>query len=237
MNMKDKPLVLAVDDEAKIRDLLKSYLERSGYTALCAKSGTEGMALFEANRDSGTPVSLILLDLMLPDFSGEVFCRKVREVSDIPLIMITARVDEESIIRGLQIGADDYVRKPFSPRELMARVEAALRPHRGAAPEGKTLVYGGLAVDSGMRSVSLHNRSIALTRDEYNILVLLMSRRTKIFTREEILDRIKGEEYDGFDRSIDTHIKNLRAKLGDDPRAPRYIATVYGMGYRFGTLP
>jgi DNA-binding response OmpR family regulator len=156
--------------------------------------------------------------------------------------MITARVDEESIIHGLSIGADDYVCKPFSPRQLIARVQAALRrgmPHQqaGAVASVKAsvqLIHDGLCVDTEKRNVTLNGEPLSLTRDEYNILALLMGRMAKIFTRDEILERIKGDDYDGFDRSIDTHIKNLRAKLGDDPRAPRYIITVYGMGYRFG---
>jgi DNA-binding response OmpR family regulator len=230
--MKSGQTVLAVDDEEKILELLKSYLEINGYRALCAPSGREGMALFERNS-----VDLVLLDLMLPDISGEAFCRKLRETADVPVIMITARADEESVIKGLRAGADDYVCKPFSPRELMARVEAALRRSRlsgGGTREDTALSYRDLAVDTANRTVSRGGKLIGLTKDEYHILALLMSRRSKIFTRDEILAKVKGGDYDGFDRTIDTHIKNLRAKLGDDPRSPRYITTVYGMGYRFG---
>ncbi|MDR3170193.1 MAG: response regulator transcription factor [Treponema sp.] len=227
--MKDRPMVLVVDDEEKIRSLVKSYLEISGYTGLCAQNGREGMELFNKN-----PVSLILLDLMLPDLSGEAWCRKIREVSDVPIIMITAKVDEESIIQGLNIGADDYVCKPFSPRQLMARVESVLRRTRNTQKTDPCLVYDDLTLDTEKRSLSRKGEAITLTRDEYHILALLMSRQTKIFTRDEILEHIKGETYEGFDRSIDTHIKNLRSKIGDDPKAPKYIVTVYGMGYRFG---
>ncbi|MDR0388073.1 MAG: response regulator transcription factor [Treponema sp.] len=230
--MSAKPLVLVIDDEEKIRELVKSYLDASGYTGLCAKNGREGMAVFEREN-----VSLILLDLMLPDFSGEEFCRRILEFSGVPIIMITAKVDEESIIRGLKIGADDYVCKPFSPRQLMARVEAALRKQGqrdGGGKAGKILAHDDLTVHTGNRSASLRGKTLALTRDEFNILALLMSRQAKIFTRDEILEHVKGDEYDGFDRSIDTHIKNIRAKIGDDPKAPKYITTVYGMGYRFG---
>jgi DNA-binding response OmpR family regulator len=236
--MQEKAVVLVVDDEAKIRELLKAYLQANGFTGLSAGTGKEGMTLFERYLSSATPISLILLDLMLPDFSGEEFCRKVRQVSDTPIIMITARVDEESIIHGLSIGADDYVCKPFSPRQLIARVQAALRrgmpPQTAGATAGAQLIHEGLCVDTEKRNATLNGEPLSLTRDEYNILALLMGRMAKIFTRDEILERIKGDDYDGFDRSIDTHIKNLRAKLGDDPRAPRYIITVYGMGYRFG---
>jgi DNA-binding response OmpR family regulator len=226
--MKGKQSVLVVDDEVKILELVKSYLEINGYTAFCAKTGREGMELFGKN-----PVSLILLDLMLPDFSGEEFCKKIRQVSNIPIIMITAKVDEASVIRGLNTGADDYVCKPFSPRQLMARVAAALR-RGGGESGGGFLSCGGLTADTEKRTVSRNGETLSLTRDEYNILTLLMSRQAKIFTREEILEAVKGDDYDGIDRSVDTHIKKLRAKIEDDPKTPKYIITVYGMGYRMG---
>ncbi|AEF86533.1 two component transcriptional regulator, winged helix family [Treponema primitia ZAS-2] len=234
--------VLVVDDEAKILDIVKSYLEKSGYRALTAGTGKEALAALRSNK-----VSLLLLDLMLPDFSGEELCRKVRSESDMPIIMMTAKVDEESIIRGLRIGADDYVTKPFSPRQLMARVAAALRradgPSSGTGPgEGRNLQrsfprilsWEALSADTGNRRVTKNGATLPLTPNEYKILILLMSRPQKIFTRDEIIDSIKGDDYDGFDRAIDSHIKNLRQKIEDDPRSPRYILTVYGMGYRFG---
>jgi DNA-binding response OmpR family regulator len=198
---------------------------------LCAKSGREGLALFENH-----PVSLMLLDLMLPDFSGEELCKRVRQTSDIPVIMITAKAEEENIIRGLNIGADDYVTKPFSPRQLMARVHAALRRSGGKETPKNYLFCRDLSADTEKRIVSRGGKAVNLTRDEYNILTLLMSRQAKIFTREEILEAIKGAGYDGFDRSVDTHIKKLRAKIEDDPKAPKYITTVYGMGYRLGDV-
>ena len=224
--------VLVVDDEPKILELVRSYLVMNGFTALCAASGGEGMRLFGEH-----PVSLILLDLMLPDLSGEEFCAKVRRESDVPVIMLTAKADEESIIRGLNMGADDYVCKPFSPRQLMARVRAALRRSgdgSGLDTAGRFLTCGDLAVDTEKRIASRKGEQLALTRDEYHILTLLMSRQAKIFTRDEILEAVKGDGYDGFDRSVDSHIKRLRSKIGDDPKAPKYIVTVYGMGYRFG---
>ncbi|MDR1587843.1 MAG: response regulator transcription factor, partial [Treponema sp.] len=221
--MKGKQTVLIVDDEVKILELVKSYLEINGYAALCAKTGREGMELFEKNSGSERRVSLILLDLMLPDFSGEEFCKKIRQVSDVPIIMITAKVDEASIIRGLNIGADDYVCKPFSPRQLMARVAAALRRGGGGESGGGFLFCGDLTADTEKRIVSRNGEALGLTRDEYSILTLLMSRQAKVFTREEILEAVKGGDYDGFDRSVDTHIKKLRAKLGDDPKTPKYI--------------
>ncbi|MDR1221192.1 MAG: response regulator transcription factor [Treponema sp.] len=231
--MKRKQTVLVVDDEEKIRGLVQSYLEANGYTALCAKNGGEGMDLFEKNA-----VSLILLDLMLPDFSGEEFCRAIRETSNIPIIMVTAKVEETDIIRGLKMGADDYVTKPFSPRQLMARVDAALRragdAENSRRRSNRFLQRHDLIIDTEQRSVTRDGKAIALTRDEYNILALLMSRQAKIFTRDEILESIKGGDYEAFDRVIDAHIKKLRAKIGDDSKSPKYIATVYGVGYRIG---
>jgi DNA-binding response OmpR family regulator len=228
--MKDKQAILVVDDEVKILELVKAYLEMEGFPVLCAKSGREGLAFFESR-----PVSLILLDLMLPDFSGEELCKKIRQVSDVPIIMITARVEEENIIQGLKIGADDYVTKPFSPRQLVARVHAALRRSGGKKGTETALSCGALSVDTEKRIVYRDGEVLNLTRDEYRILVLLMSRQAKIFTREEILEAVKGSDYDGFDRSVDTHIKKLRAKIEDDPKTPEYIITVYGMGYRLGS--
>jgi DNA-binding response OmpR family regulator len=223
-----EPLVLVVDDEAKIRELVSSYLEKSGYRALAAGTGKEALALLERE-----PVALLLLDLMLPDLSGEELCAKIRAVSELPVIMMTARAGEESIIHGLSLGADDYVTKPFSPRELMARVGAALRRSKmishNEPPGGRILAWEGLAANLDERRVSVNGEALALTPNEYNILLLLMSRPQKIFTRDEIIAAVK-DDYDGFDRAIDTHIKNLRQKLGD----PKYIHTVYGMGYRFG---
>jgi DNA-binding response OmpR family regulator len=230
--MKDKQTVLVVDDEEKILSLVKSYLEINDYTALCAKNGREGMTLFEKNS-----VSLILLDLMLPDFSGENFCRRIRELSRIPIIMITAKTEEADIIHGLKIGADDYVTKPFSPRQLMARIEVAIRRTADNDNLRRFLQYNDLIIDTEQRSVKCNEKTIALTRDEYNILTLLMSRQAKIFTRDEIMEAVKGDDYDAFDRTIDAHIKKLRAKIEDDSKSPKYITTVYGMGYRIGGNP
>jgi DNA-binding response OmpR family regulator len=225
------PVVLVVDDEVKILEIVQSYLEKNGYRALIAKNGGEALALLRSN-----DVSLLRLDLMLPDLSGEELCRKIRADSDMPIIMMTAKVEEQDIIRGLNLGADDYVTKPFSPRELMARVAAALRRSAagGREPARRVMVSGGLLLDGENRRVSLDGEDLTLTPNEYRILALLMARPHKIFTRDEIIENVKTDEYDGFDRAIDSHVKNLRQKLRDDSRAPRYIITVYGMGYRFG---
>jgi DNA-binding response OmpR family regulator len=243
MLMAEKLLVLVVDDEAKILEVVKSYLERYGYEALTARNGIEALGLLHKHVALGRPVSLVLLDLMLPDLDGEDLCKRVRAESDVPIIMMTAKVEERDIVHGLNLGADDYVTKPFSPRELMARVASVLRrsasgsgvgvPGRGAAAGG-ILSSGALEVDTGNRRVVLAGKALGLTSNEYRILVLLMSRPHKIFTRDEIIENIKDDAFDGLDRAVDTHVKNLRRKLGDDPRSPAYIVTVYGMGYRFG---
>ncbi|MDR3342045.1 MAG: response regulator transcription factor [Treponema sp.] len=230
--MPDQALVLVVDDEVKILDMVSAYLEKSGYRPLMAQTGTEALSLLQQH-----PVSLVLLDLMLPDISGEALCRKVRAGSAVPIIMMTAKVDEGSIIHGLGMGADDYVTKPFSPRQLMARVAAVLRRSGiggTAAVERRVLTWEGLSVDTENRQVSKNGETITLTPHEYKILALLMAHPQKIFTRDEIIAGVKSDDYEGFDRTIDTHVKNLRQKIEDDSKTPKYIVTVYGMGYRFG---
>jgi DNA-binding response OmpR family regulator len=230
--MADKPAILVVDDEEKIREVVKSYLETNGFQTLCAKNGKQALELFASQR-----VDLVLLDLMLPDLSGEDICKKIRSLSMVPIIMLTAKVDEASIIHGLNIGADDYITKPFSPRELVARVKAVVRrsgERQGDnAVRGQLITCGELTIDTNARTVKRNGAEISLTPNEYKILTLLASRPEKIFTRDEIIDTAFGDEYGGFDRAVDTHIKNLRAKIADDPKNPRYILTVYGMGYRF----
>ncbi|GMO29854.1 MAG: response regulator transcription factor [Termitinemataceae bacterium] len=244
---KDKPVILVVDDEEKISDVIVSYLQASGFTGISANNGRDALFLFKKH-----DVALVLLDLMLPDLSGESVCKKIRAAepegfaSSVPIIMLTAKVDEASIVHGLNIGADDYITKPFSPKELVARVEAALRRNnvlnvKNESKEGGTesstdnsncLYCGNLVVDTDIRRVMCGNTEIILTPNEYKILVLLMSRPQKIFTREEIIECALGDDFDGFDRAVDTHIKNLRQKIGDDPKSPAYIKTVYGVGYK-----
>jgi DNA-binding response OmpR family regulator len=239
--------VLVVDDEAKILDIVESYLKAGGFTVFCARTGNEALSIWRReSAQGGNGLDIIILDLMLPDLSGETVCRKIRAASPIPIIMLTAKTGEDNIIAGFNLGADDYVVKPFSPKQLIARIEAVLRRSAGQIvrannPElsrkrGDTgiLSLGGLTLDRDARSVHKNGSLVPLTRNQFDLLALLMSRPAKIWTREEIIDRIKGDDFDGFDRAIDTHVKNLRQKLGDDPKAPRHIVTVYGVGYRFG---
>ncbi|MFP3040666.1 response regulator transcription factor [Treponema primitia] len=231
--MDTKTAILVIDDEKKIVEIVKSYLEKDGYRALTAANGTEALRLLQENQ-----VSLILLDLMLPGLTGEEICRKVRESSDIPIIMMTAKVEEENIIHGLSIGADDYVTKPFRPRQLMARIAAVLR-RSGLAGDGtpqkrgKVYFFGPLTVDTENKRVTKREQPLSLTPNEYKILALLLSRPQKIFTRDEIIEAINND-YDGIDRNIDVHVSNLRKKIEDEPKSPRFIMSIYGMGYRFG---
>jgi DNA-binding response OmpR family regulator len=226
--MDKKPVVLALDDEKKITELLKAYLERAGFETICSNTGRDALAIIER-----AAPDILLLDLMLPDISGETICRKVRENSSVPIIMLTARVDEESIIRGLTMGADDYITKPFSPKQVVARVRAALRRSGIAASKKTRLKCGALEIDTETRQVTKDGAALSLSAQEYKMLDLFMSGSAKIWTRDEIIDDVKGDDFDGFDRTIDTQKKNIRKKIEDDPKNPRYIQTVYGLGYRF----
>lgn len=224
--------ILIVDDEVKITEVIKSYLENSAYLTACAYDGKNAMSLFE----KCSPV-LIILDLMLPDMTGEDICREIRKKSRVPIIMLTAKVEDADIINGLGIGADDYLTKPFSPKQLVARVEAVLRRVSSEAiPLTNEFSFhdGDLVIDGLRHEIRKNGQFVALTPNEYKVLVTMSKYPSKVFTREELIELALGDDYDGFDRVIDTHIKNIRQKLGDDGRTPRYILTVHGTGYRFG---
>lgn len=224
--------ILVVDDEPKIVEVVKSYLENSGYIVIEAYNGKE--ALDKLDKDA---LSLIVLDLMLPDISGEEVCKIIRKRSRVPIIMLTARIEEENILKGLDIGADDYVTKPFSPRQLVARVAAVLRRLEDTVvPLSGILSYnnGDLQIDTLKYEVKKNNSALNLTPNEYKILITLVKYPSKAFTREELICMVLGEDFDGYDRTIDSHIKNLRQKLESDPKNPKYILTVHGVGYRFG---
>lgn len=224
-----KKTVLIVDDELKIVEVVKSYLEKYGYKVIEAFNGTEAMA-----KINGHNPSLIILDLMLPDMSGEEICRRVRRDSYVPIIMLTAKVEDINIINGLGMGADDYVTKPFSPRQLVARVEAVLRRAEGQPSGDLTFGGGELCIDVNNYEVKRSGVSVSLTPHEFKILSSMAGRPTKVYTREELINIISGAGYEGFDRIIDTHIKNIRQKIEPDSKNPKYILTVYGIGYRFG---
>lgn len=224
--------ILVVDDEEKIVEIVASYLEHNGYRIYKAFSGKEAFRIFEKESPA-----LVILDLMLPDVSGEEICRILRKKSRVPIIMLTAKVEEEDMVQGLNIGADDYITKPFSPRELVARVNALIRrTSEEPVLSANVLEFndGDLVVNTLKHEVKKGGKTAALTPNEYRILLALIKYPAKVFTRDELISLALGGDFDGFDRTVDTHVKNLRQKIETDPKHPRYILTVYGIGYRFG---
>ena len=220
--------ILVVDDEPKIVKQARDYLERSGFRVITAGDGKMALALAHHERPD-----LIVLDLNLPVMDGLDVCRTLRRGSDVPIIMLTARVEETDRLIGLELGADDYITKPFSPRELVARVRAVLRRVRGGVHQPGLIRVGDLEIDLNGHRVTRSGESIRLTRTEFNLLATLAQHPGQTFTRAQLLDRLHGIAYDGYDRSIDAHIKNLRRKLEANPAEPRYVFTVYAIGYRF----
>ena len=221
-------VILVVDDEPKIVKQARDYLEQSGYRVLEAGDGKTAMAQARHERPD-----LVVLDLNLPGMDGLDVCRALRRESDVPIIMLTARVDETDRLIGLELGADDYITKPFSPRELVARVRAVLRRVQGGVRQPGLIRAGDLEIDLHGYRVSRGGEPIHLTRSEFNLLAVLAQHPGQTFSRAQLLDRVHGVAYEGFDRSIDAHIKNLRRKLEPDPAEPQYVLTVYGIGYRF----
>jgi DNA-binding response OmpR family regulator len=226
-----KATILVVDDERKIRDLVSSYLAAEGYSVLTADTGQGALELALRARPD-----VIVLDLMLPDLSGEEVTRSLREASDVPILMLTAKAAEDDRVAGLRLGADDYLVKPFSPRELAARIEAILRRTKGTAADGSALSFddGRLVLDRDGWEVRVRGEPAQLTKSEFDLLLALASRPGRVFSRYELVTRVQGYDYEGYERTIDAHVKNLRRKLGDDPRAPTYVVTVTGVGYKLG---
>jgi len=219
--------ILVIEDEERIVGLLRAYLERAGYRVIAAYDGREGLELFRHERPS-----LVILDLMLPEVDGLDVARRIRRESDVPLIMLTARTEEVDRVTGLELGADDYITKPFSLRELVARVRAVLRRAEGFQIP-RRLERGDLVIDLEARRVSLPGREVELTPTEFDLLVALARHPGRVFDRLQLLEAIDRYPGEGLARTIDTHIKNLRKKLEPDPANPRYIETVHGVGYRF----
>ena len=220
--------ILVVDDELEIVKVVRAYLEQSGFRVITASDGQQALAVFRHEQPD-----LIVLDLNLPKMDGLDVCRAIRRDSNVPIIMLTARVEETDRLIGLEIGADDYIIKPFSPREVVARVRTVLRRSAPPAEPPSIIAIGALTIDPIKHEVQLHGRSIDLTPSEFNILLALAAQPGRAFSRMELLDAAQGEAYEGYERSIDVHIKNLRQKLGDEPRDPTYVLTVYGVGYKF----
>jgi len=224
--------VLVVDDESKILHVISAYLEKEGYQVFTASKGKEALELTERKSPD-----LIILDLRLPDIPGEEVCQRIRQRRDIPILMLTAKVEEEDKIRGLAIGADDYLTKPFSPRELVARVRAILRRVKVEREPQRDIISfdnGRLRIDISKHEVLMNGKPLSLTPNEFRLLTALARYPGRVYTRSELINKVQGYEYEGYDRTIDAHVKNLRQKIEEDPKNPRYILTVFGVGYKFG---
>ena len=223
--------VLLVEDERKLRDLVRSYLERAGFTVLSTGSGAEALTLAA----SGSP-DLVVLDLGLPDIPGETVARELRATGGVPVLMLTAKSSEEDRIRGLELGADDYVTKPFSPRELVLRVQAILRRGGPSAAAQDVTSYGGgsIVIDEPRRTLTVRGAPVQLTPTEWGILVALATVPGRVYSRFELINKVRGYEFEGYERTVDSHVKNLRRKVEQDPANPGIIVTVLGGGYRLG---
>lgn len=220
--------ILVVEDEKKIVKLVKAYLEQAGYVVVTAADGQEALTVFRHERPN-----LVVLDLQLPTIDGLDVCRIMRRESDVPIIMLTARIEETDKLIGLELGADDYVTKPFSPRELVARVRAVLRRTEGERVVEQTITVGDVTVDLERHTVTVRGEAVELTPTEFDLLAVLIQNPGRVFTRMQLLDKVQGYAYEGYERTIDAHIKNLRKKIEPEPAEPRYILTLYGVGYKF----
>jgi len=222
------PTVLVVDDEPQIATIARDYLTRAGFSVTVATDGTSGLEMARQNRPD-----LIVLDLGLPRLDGLAVARALRRDSDVPIIMLTARVDETDRLAGFEVGADDYITKPFSPRELVARVSSVLRRTRHAPAAGAQFDVADLSIDVGRMRIERRGAAIDLTPTEFQLLTALARYPGRVFTRAQLLDAVRGTEIESFERAIDAHVKNVRRKLERDPHRPRYVLTVYGIGYKF----
>ncbi|HRV96635.1 MAG TPA: response regulator transcription factor [Anaerolineae bacterium] len=220
--------ILVVDDKASLRTMVQEYLTAEGYQVVIADNGRT--ALFVARQEKP---DLILLDIMMPEMGGYEFMQKHKQERDTPIILLTAKLEESDKVLGLELGADDYITKPFSMRELVARIRAVLRRAEKQAQPSEVLEAHGLSLDKASRLVRLEGKSVDLTPSEFDLLATLMAWPGRAFSRSELLDRLQGTSFDGVERTIDVHIRNLRTKIEPEPSQPRYIETVFGVGYRF----
>jgi DNA-binding response OmpR family regulator len=219
--------VLLIEDDSRLADMVGEYLGKAGFHVIHAESGTRGLALHGRE-----PLDVVILDLMLPDTDGLDVCRQIRARSDTPILMLTARGDPMDRVVGLEMGADDYLPKPFEPRELLARLRAILRRGRGG-PKPDLLRYGRLEIDRGAREVRLDGTPRPLTSYQFALLLALAEHAGRVMSRDALMDAVKGEQFEAFDRSIDVHVSRIRAAIEDDPRKPRRVITVRGTGYVF----
>ena len=224
--------ILIVDDEERLLRLVQAYLEQEGFHILTARDGREALTSARAEKPD-----LIVLDLMMPVMDGFEFLRRYRQEAQTPIVLLTARVDETDKVVGLELGADDYVTKPFSPRELLARVRAVLRRAGMTAPQAQVLRALDVVLDRSSHRVLVGGDNVDLTPTEFDLLATFLSAPGRAFTRLELLDRVLGTSFDGYERTVDAHVKNLRAKIEPDPAHPVHIETVYGIGYRFAEEP
>lgn len=222
--------ILIVDDEPNILEIIDAYLVANHYTVITAKNGIMALEKFEQHSPD-----LVVLDLMLPDIDGLSVAKKIRATSDTPIIMLTAKSKEDDILTGLHIGADDYMVKPFSPKELVARIETVLRRVPTREEVNRIIINKELMIYVDARQVLRRGDEIKLTASEFDIFYTLASNPTKVFSRSDLIETVKGYDFEGFDRSIDSHVKNLRHKIEPNPKEPKYILTVHGVGYRFGS--
>lgn len=229
--MNNKIKILIVDDESNILNVVKAYLEKEGFEVFTAMDGEAALNIF-----NNETIHLIVLDLMLPKISGEKVCSIIRSTSTVPIIMLTAKADENDKIEGISMGADDYLTKPFSVRELVVRVRALLRrSYRDISPLADILSFndGDLEIDIKKMLVKKQGKAISLTSNEFKVLKILLTNPGQVFSREQLVEKAFGTDYEGFDRTVDTYIKNIRQKIEDNPKMPKYIITVYGIGYKF----
>jgi DNA-binding response OmpR family regulator len=223
--------ILVVEDELKIRGLLRSYFEREGFDVLSTASGADAIALAQ----TASP-DLVVLDLRLPDVPGESVVSEIRRFSSVPVLMLTAKTAEQDRIHGLELGADDYVTKPFSPREIVLRAKAIIRREHGSTGEREPLSFGSgaLVIDEQRRVTSVRGERVELTPTEWGLLVAISRTPGRVYSRYELINRVRGYEFEGYERTIDSHVKNLRRKIEEDPRNPEIVETVVGAGYRLG---
>jgi two-component system, OmpR family, alkaline phosphatase synthesis response regulator PhoP len=224
--------ILVVDDEAKIVKILKAYLEQSGFQVVTAGDGKAALTAFQREKPD-----FMILDLNLPGMDGLDVCRTIRHQSNIPILMLTARVDEADKLVGLELGADDYVVKPFSPREVVARVRTIFRRADGEPTQPEVIRVGDLQINLEQHSVTVSDRTIELTPTEFDILVVLARQPKRVFTRLQIMEQAQGNAFEGYERTMDAHIKNIRIKLEPNPKKPIYVHTVFGVGYKFEVNP
>ena len=228
--MEPNKKIVVIDDEPSVQEVVRGYLEKDGYLVYVAGNGRDGLALAERAKPG-----LIVLDLMLPDVSGEEICREIRSRSDVPILMLTAKASENERVGGLALGADDYLTKPFSPRELVARVRAVLRRTQGTeTPLVEVLSFddGALEIDTVQHEIRRDGQAVELTPNEYRLLVTLARYPGRVYSRFELINHVQGYDFEGYERTIDAHVKNLRKKIELSPKNPRYVETVFGVGYR-----